>query len=91
MILLTHIIIALASVLFSSITFFKPSMKRLAVGYGLIIGTIASGTVLIVTSSASILHACISGLVYTTAVTLVTIATHIRIRRVAEARVRTNK
>jgi hypothetical protein len=88
MILLTHIIIALASVLFSSLTFFTPSIKKLAIGYGLILGTIASGTVLIVTASASILHACISGLVYTTIITLVTIATHVRIRRAVEARVR---
>ncbi|MGH7218682.1 MAG: hypothetical protein ACREGE_04545 [Candidatus Microsaccharimonas sp.] len=84
MILLIHIITALASVLFSSLTFFKPSMNKLAIGYGLIIGTIASGTVLIVTASASVLHACVAGLVYTTAITLVTIATHVRIRRTAQ-------
>lgn len=86
MILLIHIIIALASVLFSSITFFKASMKKLALSYGLIVATVASGTYLILTTPGSMLKSCLTGLVYVTIVAVITIATHARVRRLADVR-----
>lgn len=84
MIVLLHIIIALASVLFSSITFFKASTKKLALSYGLIVATVASGTYLIFTTPGSILKSCLTGLVYVTVVAGITIATHARVRRLAD-------
>lgn len=80
MIVLIHVIIALASVALASITFFKPSLKKLAVSYGLIIATVASGTYLLISTSSHILQSCLSGLFYVTVVSIVTIATHVRIR-----------
>jgi len=84
MILLAHILIALASVGIASLTYFKPTTARLGASYGLILATIASGTVLIVTSPATLLHACVSGLLYVTVISIMTIATHARVRKLAK-------
>jgi len=86
MILILHIIIALASIGVASFTYFKPSVKRLAVSYGFIVATVASGTYLVIAAQASILHACLSGLFYTTVVSIITIATHVRATHLATER-----
>jgi hypothetical protein len=82
-IVLIHVIIAVTSMALSSVTFFMPSMKKLFISYGLIIGTVASGTFLLVTTPSNILRSCLMGLFYITVVTIVTIATHSKIRRLA--------
>ena len=84
MIVLIHVIIALASILIASIVFFKPSIQRLAVSYGFIIATVGSGTYLLVTVPSHILQSCLSGLAYLTVITLITIAAHVRLRRYAK-------
>jgi hypothetical protein len=81
--LLIHIVIALASVAIASVTFFKPSIKRLFASYGFILATVASGTYLIFTMSGSILKSCLTGLFYVTVVSIITIATHVRVRKLA--------
>jgi len=83
MITLIHVLIAISSVAIASVTFFKPSVCRLIVSYGFIIATVASGTYLLLTTPGDILRSCLSGLLYVTAVTIVTIATHLRVRRQA--------
>lgn len=83
MVLLLHILIAISSIGVATFTYFKPSMGRIATSYGFIVATVASGTVLLVITPASLLHACISGVLYVTIVSLVTIATHVRVRQVA--------
>lgn len=83
MILLMHILIALTSTVVATGTFLKPTTRRLAVSYGFIVATVGSGGYLIVTSSESILHSCLVGLVYVTAISIVTIATHARVRTLA--------
>jgi hypothetical protein len=85
MIVLLHVIIALSSIVLASYTFFKPSTKKLFVSYGLMIATVASGTYLLVGMGADILRTCLSGLLYLTVTLIVTIATHIRIRKTALA------
>ena len=81
---LLHVIIALSSVILSSVTFFKPSFNKLYVSYGFIIATVASGTYLIVSSSGSILRSCLTGLFYVTVVSIITIATHVKVRKLAK-------
>lgn len=88
MVILIHVIIALASIALASFTYFKPSIKRLVASYGLIIATAASGTYLIVAAQGSILKSCLTGLLYLTVVSIVTIATHIRIRAAERVEVR---
>lgn len=83
-IVLTHVIIALASIALSSFTFFKPTMKRLYASYGFIVATVASGTYLLVSTPSHILESCLMGLFYLTVVSIATIATHVRIRRLAK-------
>ena len=82
-ILLIHIIIAVSSIVIASIVFFKPSIKRIGISYGFIVGTVASGTALLIATPSSILHTCLSGLFYITVVSIITIATHVRVRKLA--------
>ena len=83
-VVLIHVIIALSSVAVASFTFFKPTIKRLAASYGFIVATVASGTFLILSSTGSILRSCITGLFYVTVVSIITIATHVRVRKQAQ-------
>lgn len=85
MILLLHVIIALSSVALASYTFFKPSTQKLIVSYGLMVATVGSGTYLLVALQADMLRTCLSGLFYVTLTLIVTIATHIKVRRRALA------
>ncbi len=63
MILLIHIIIALSSLAVGTYAFARPSQTKLHVSYGFASGTFISGVVLIM-SGASLVHACISGIVF---------------------------
>jgi hypothetical protein len=83
MVILIHVIIALTSIVIASLTFFRPSFRKLAVSYGFVVATIASGTYLLITSPSHILQSCLSGLTYLTVVSLVTIASHIRLRKLS--------
>lgn len=70
--LLLHIFIALMSVAFASYLLIVPTPKKLHASYGFIAATLASGTALVITEPAYILHSCVSGLVYIAAVSLIT-------------------
>ena len=85
MVILIHVIIALLSIGIASFVYFKPSVARIAVSYLFILGTVGSGTFLLLSSPSNILKSCLVGLLYLTLVSLVTIATHIRVRRLASA------
>lgn len=86
MIVLLHVLIAISSIGLASFTFFSPSTKKLIASYGLMIATVASGTYLLVALQADILRTCLAGLLYLTVTLLVTIATHVKVRRQALAR-----
>ncbi len=64
MILLSHIVIAFASLGYSVYLFFFPTKARLNVSYVLLGLTVASGTVLIVSSKSHMLETCVMGLFY---------------------------
>ena len=87
MILLVHILIALSSVGVATLAFFKPTNARLYTSYGLIAATLASGTFLILTLSTNILKSCLTGLVYVTIVSAITVATHVRVKKLAAEKV----
>ena len=78
MILITHIIIALATVIASGWAAITPSTKTIQAAHALLAGTIVSGTVLVFMSPMTLTHACASGL----AVTVVALA----LTRVARGR-----
>lgn len=81
MIILIHVIIALLSIAIASFTFFKPTLKKLIVSYGFILGTVASGTYLLVTIPSHILQSCLTGLTYLTIVSIATILAHVRMHQ----------
>jgi multisubunit Na+/H+ antiporter MnhE subunit len=81
MVVLIHVIIALASIAAASYLFFKPSARLMQVSYGLIAGTLVSGTYLVVMSPSHFLQACAAGLAYTAIVTAATIATRVKLVR----------
>lgn len=83
MILLIHILIALSSIGVATVTLFKPTSRSLMASYGLISATIGSGIMLMILSPKSILHACISGLIYVSIVTVMTVFAHGRARKLA--------
>ena len=87
MIILIHVLIALSSLILASVALFRPSLKKLSISYGLIIATVASGSLLLITSPSHILKTCLEGLLYLTVVSIITIATHVRLRNLANEHV----
>lgn len=65
MILPIHIIAALGGLLWSTAALVAPSRSKIQATYCLTLLTIASGTYLVITQHSSILHGCLTGLVYT--------------------------
>lgn len=90
MVILIHVIIALTSIVIASVAFFRPSIKKLMVSYGFILGTIASGTYLLVTVPSHILESCLMGLSYLVVVTSATIAAHVRLHQRQLVRIKAN-
>lgn len=62
--LLIHIIIAVLSLVWSTITLIKPSIAKLRVSYAMTGGVLATGVLLVVFNHAVIVQACTSGLSY---------------------------
>lgn len=69
MILLTHIMIALASVIYTTMLLVRPSQTKLFTSYALVAATLASGIYLTVVNPASMLRTCTTGLIYVVIVT----------------------
>lgn len=90
MIILIHIIVALTSIVVASIALFNPSIKKLMVSYGFILGTIASGTYLLISTPSHILESCLTGLSYLVIVSVATIAAHVRLHQRQVAYVKEN-
>jgi hypothetical protein len=64
MILLTHILIALGSIVFSAYLFLFPSRAKLYISYAFVALTLISGTALVWTMPSHALSATMSGLTY---------------------------
>lgn len=74
MVLLTHIVIALSSVIFASYVMMRPSQAKFYVSYGLVAATLVTGTILTVQNASHLLQACASGIMYVSIVTALTVA-----------------
>ena len=77
MVLLIHIIIAIISVIIAVSLLARPSQTLVKTELGLIAGTLLSGIVLLF-QGASLLHLCVSGLLFTS---LSVVAVVIAVRR----------
>lgn len=64
MITFLHVLVALTSIAYTTFTFITPSAGRLRASYVFVGLTLASGSYLVVTTPAQMLHACLMGLVY---------------------------
>lgn len=64
MILLTHILIAISSIIYTSLLLVHPSRTKLRTSYILIAATLASGTYLTILNPVHMLQTCTTGLVY---------------------------
>jgi hypothetical protein len=82
MVLLTHIVIALTSIIVTSWAFFVPSQAKLRATYVLAGLTLVSGTFLVVSAKAHLVQACATGLVYLAIVSFGIVATE---RKLASA------
>lgn len=74
MILLTHIFIALLSIIVATAALVAPSKNIITGAYALVAGTLISGTYLVASTSGHLLQACVSGLLYITVVSVLIIA-----------------
>ena len=64
MILITHIAVALSSLISSGIVFFYPSALKLRIAYILVALTLVSGFYLVLSKPAHMTQTCIEGLAY---------------------------
>lgn len=69
MLLITHIIIAISSVAYTTLLLLRPTQTKLYTSYALVGATLASGIYLTVVNPASMLRTCTTGLVYVVIVT----------------------
>jgi hypothetical protein len=81
MIIVLHILIALASVAVVSWAYIRPTAVNLRVTYGLTALTIASGTYLVVAMPAHMIQACTSGLLYLAVMSLGIVFARIKLVR----------
>jgi hypothetical protein len=81
MLLLTHIVIALASVAYTTYLVFAPSRPKLKVSYGLIGATLATGTALVLANPAHMLQSCLTGIAYVAIMTVGVGAVQYRLAR----------
>lgn len=68
MLLLTHITIAFGGMVLAGLAIIWPSRSKLLATYGLIAGTLISGTALVIISQSNLVQSCVSGLLYLAAV-----------------------
>lgn len=76
MIIILHIIIALASIIYSGYVMFSPAKYKIKISYVLIAATFVSGSYLIFTMPANMVTACLEGLAYLGVVSIATVFAH---------------
>ena len=64
MLLVMHVGIALASLVYAGYVYFSPTKARLYGAYGLVAATLASGRALVIAVHAPLLSVCMTGLLY---------------------------
>ncbi len=64
MIILLHVCIALLSIVSASWAFIRPSRRRIYLSCGLVVGTLLSGTYLVLSLHSPLMQTCETGLTY---------------------------
>lgn len=81
MLLISHITIALLSLLGAGLAVARPSRQLLGASYGLVGLTVATGTLLTLQSPAHLMHACVTGLTYLAVAFALTLVARHRLAR----------
>ncbi len=76
-----HVLIAFASIAFTTYMYLLPSKTKLYVSYGFVALTIGSGTLLIISKPSHMVEACTMGLLYLALVSVGIIATQRKLAR----------
>ncbi len=79
MVVLLHVMIALASIGVTTYAFISPSESRLRASYLLIALTLISGTYLVWVSPAHLVQSCVTGLVYVGGMMVAIVSTRARL------------
>lgn len=82
MILFVHIIIAVLSLIFTTIAYLSPDTKRLTLSYLFMGLTLGSGTMLVFLKPDALAHTCIMGIVYLIAMTSAMVLTHRKLAKI---------
>lgn len=80
-----HIVIALLGIVVATTAYLRPTSAKINVAFGLIGATLASGTYLIVATSASVMHTCVTGIAYLVGVGALTVAARAKLTRREES------
>jgi hypothetical protein len=91
MLLATHILIALSSLVYTTYVFFSPSEAKLKVSYGFVAATIGSGTLLVISMPSHLVSACYSGLSYLGIVLIGILGVRYRLGQTEKIRIRSNR
>lgn len=78
MVVILHILIAVSSIILATAVFLKPNRSLLQASYGFIAATLVSGVCLVWVAPTKMLHVCVSGLLYTVVVTVITVMARAR-------------
>lgn len=70
MMILLHVVLALGALSLSVIANFMPSSTKLKASYGLAIGTLTTGVLLIIINNASVLRTCLTGITFFAVITV---------------------
>ncbi len=81
MVLVAHIVIALSSLAVATHLLFSPSQRKFRMSYGLVGLTLLTGITLVWMHPAHLAQACVSGLIYLSAVFAMMVAAHHRLAR----------
>lgn len=64
MFIVLHVVLALSALAVAAYANIRPSDTKLKLSYGLAVGTLTSGVLLIIINHASILRTCLSGIIF---------------------------
>ena len=81
MALIIHVVIALLSIVFTTWLWLAPSPSKLPVSYILVALTLTSGTYLVISNPAQMLHTCVMGLAYLGIISVVIISARHKLAR----------
>lgn len=86
--IILHILIAITSIILTTLAFVRPTRRHLQLNYTFIGLTLGSGTYLILTAPAHMLEICTVGIVYLVASSAFTILAHIKLAKLQPVAVR---